>query len=308
LQQPVAKLLVTSEAQTSKQSYVKPPPGLILHQPGAKLARGNDVAAIPQIALQLPWKHNVLLFEKLADLGARLWYMRQTILNGWSRDVLSMMIGSQAHRRQGKAITNFPEHFPPAQSDLAVQTLKDPYIFDFLVLEEPFREQELETELLRHFQKFLLALGQGFAFVGRQYPIDIGGETYYIDLLFYHLHLRCFVLIDLKKGAFKAEFAGKMNLYLNVIDDALRHPADSPSIGLILCQDHNRVVAEYALRGMKSPIGISEYKLTRALPKEFRSSLPTIEEIEAELTEPARKVKRTKPLKNRLLSKNRGKR
>ncbi|HEX7375963.1 MAG TPA: PDDEXK nuclease domain-containing protein [Pirellulales bacterium] len=235
----------------------------------------------------IPWGHHAVLLEKVKDLAHRVWYMEQTLANGWSRNVLTMMIKSGAHSRQGKAITNFDRLLPGPQSDLAQQTLKDPYIFDFLTLSEPFRERELELSLLLHVERFLLELGQGFAFVGRQYRITIGDEEFSIDLLFYHLKLRSFVVIDLKTGAFKAEYAGKMNLYLGAIDDQLRHATDSPTVGLILCQDRNRVVAEYALRGMTQPIGVSEYELTRVLPREFESSLPSIDEIEAELAGPA---------------------
>lgn len=235
----------------------------------------------------VPWAHHVILLEKVKDLPTRLWYMQQTIANGWSRSVLLAMIQSQAHRRQGKAITNFDRLLPPSQSDLARQTLKDPYIFDFLTLEEPFHERELETNLLRQLERFLLELGQGFAFVGRQLHVDVGESDFYIDLLFYHLRLRCFVVIELKKGEFKPEYAVKMNFYLNVVDDKLRHDADEPSIGLILCQNRNHIVAEYALRGMNKPISVSEYELTRALPPSLRSVLPTVEAIEAELSESA---------------------
>ncbi len=246
----------------------------------------QPVAQIPaadSMLWSVPWGHHALLLEKVKDLDHRLWYMGQTLQHGWSRNILTIMIQSAAHARQGKAISNFADLLPPAQSDLIVQALKDPYVFDFLTLEEPFHERELETGLLQHIQRFLLELGQGFAFVGRQYPITVGDEDFYIDLLFYHLRLRCFVVIDLKKGAFKAEHAGKMNFYLNVVDDKLRHETDAPTIGLILCQDRNRVIAEYALRGMNKPIGISEYELTRTLPRELQSNLPTIEAIEAEL-------------------------
>jgi predicted nuclease of restriction endonuclease-like (RecB) superfamily len=222
--------------------------------------------------------------EKIKDLPTRLWYMQQTVAHGWSRSILTIMIDSRAHERHGRAVTNFDQQLPPPQSDLARQVLKDPYIFDFLTLEEPFHERELETGLLAHVQKFLLELGQGFAFVGRQYHLDVGQDDFYIDLLFYHLRLRCFIVIDLKKGPFKAEYAGKMNFYCNVVDDRLRHPTDQPTIGLILCQNKNRLVAEYALAGVKKVIGVSEYRLTRALPAQLKSSLPSIEEIEAELS------------------------
>jgi predicted nuclease of restriction endonuclease-like (RecB) superfamily len=194
------------------------------------------------------------------------------------------MIDNHAHERQGKAVSNFGERLPPAHSNMVRQALKDPYIFDFLTLEEPFHERELETGLIRHLEKFLLELGQGFAFVGRQYPLGIGEEEFYIDLLFYHLRLRCFVVIELKKGSFKPEYAGKMNFYCNVVDDRLRHAGDNPTIGLILCQNRKTVLAEYTLRGVAKPIGISEYELTRALPDSLKSALPSIEEIERELS------------------------
>ena len=183
------------------------------------------------------------------------------------------------------AITNFAQTLPAPHAALAQQLLKDPYIFDFLTLEEPFHERELETGLLIHLQKFLLELGRGFAFVGRQHRIEVAGREYFLDLLFYHLHLRCFIVIDLKKGDFEPEHAGKMNCYCSAVDDQLRHPQDQPTIGLILCQTRDRIIAEYALRDMQKPIGVAEYELTRALPKELASSLPSIEDIEAELSE-----------------------
>jgi len=182
------------------------------------------------------------------------------------------------------------------QSELAAQVLKDPYIFDFLTLAEPFRERELELALLDQVQKFLIALGQRFAFVGRQFHLEVGADDYYLDLLFYHLRLHCFVIVDLKRGPFKAEYAGKMNFYCNVVDDRLCHPEDQPTIGLILCQDKNRIVAEYALKGVKKAIGVSDCQLTRALPKKFKSSLPTVEQMETEL---ARLTARKPPAKRR---------
>ncbi len=237
-----------------------------------------------QFVAQLPWTHNVILMQKIKDITIRMWYAHAVIEHGWSRDVLSIMIKGRVHDRQGLAVSIFGERLPPLQSVLVQQTLKDPYIFDFLTLEEPFHERELETELIRHLERFLLELGQGFAFVGRQYRVEVGEEDYYIDLLFYHLKLRCFVVIELKKGSFKAEYAGKMNFYCNVVDDSLRHPDDNPTIGLILCQDRKTILVEYALRGIDKPIGISEYELTRALPESLKSALPSIEEIERELS------------------------
>ncbi len=233
--------------------------------------------------LGLPWTHHVVLMEKVKDATTRRWYVETAVAEGWSRDVLATMIKSEAHQRQGAAITNFSTSLPLPQSDLARGALKDPYVFDFLTLEAPFRERELEAHLLTHLERFLLELGVGFAFVGRQYHLALDGDDFYLDLLFYHLKLRCYVVVELKVGAFEAEYAGKMNLYLNLADDQLRHPDDQPSIGLILCQDKKRLLAEYALRGLDKPIGVSEYELTRALPAELESSLPSIEAIEAEL-------------------------
>jgi len=237
----------------------------------------------------VPWAHHVVIVQKVKDLATRLWYMEQTLANGWSRNVLALQIDARAHDRLGKAVSNFATLLPAPQSDLAQQTLKDPYIFDFLTLAEPFHERELETQLVRHLEKFLLELGQGFAFVGRQYRLDVGDEDFYIDLLFYHLRLRAFVVIDLKKGKFKPEYAGKLNFYCNVVNDRLKHATDAPTIGLILCQKRDQLLAEYSFAGIDKPIGILTYELTRALPARLKSALPTVEEIEAELMPKRRK-------------------
>jgi predicted nuclease of restriction endonuclease-like (RecB) superfamily len=236
-----------------------------------------------QLLQAIPWGHHAELMAKVKDLPTRHWYMQATVQYGWSRNILVMQIESAAHHRQGRTVSNFASRLPAPDSDLVQQTLKDPYLFDFLTLEPGFHERELETGLVAHLEKFLLELGQGFAFVGRQYHLDIGDQDFYIDLLFYHLKLRCFVVIDLKRGDFKPEYAGKINFYCNVVDDKLRHETDQPTIGLILCQQPNRVLAEYALRGVDKPIGVSGYELTRALPRNFESSLPSIEQIEREL-------------------------
>jgi predicted nuclease of restriction endonuclease-like (RecB) superfamily len=280
----------TNPSDFLPQPAAKLPSPKELPHPAAKIEASGIVpqntASLPDSLLwSIPWYHQVVLMEKVKDRAARLWYMQQTVVGGWSRTVLLTMIRSEAHRRQGKAVTNFQKQLPVPQSDLARQTLKDPYIFDFLTLEEPFRERELETNLLHELERFLLELGQGFAFVGRQFPLEVGDSDFQIDLLFYHLKLRCFFVIDLKRGEFKPEYAGKMNFYLSVVDDQIRHESDAPSIGLILCQDRNHIVAEYALRGVSKPIGVSEYELTRALPPSMQSTLPSVEEIEAELTE-----------------------
>ena len=275
---PVAKL---ARPQKVPQAVAKSPPPIVqdaLVQLPAPLLWG------------VPWAHHVVLMEKVKDLSTRRWYMEQALANGWSRNVLALQIDAQAHARHGKAVSNFSAALPAPQSDLVQHTLKDPYIFDFLTLAEPFQERELETELVRHLEKFLLELGQGFAFVGRQYRLDVGDEDFYIDLLFYHLRLRAFVVIDLKKGKFKPEYAGKLNFYCSVVNDRLKHANDAPTIGLILCQSRDQLLAEYSFAGIDKPIGISTYELTRALPARLRSALPTVEEIEAELAGETRKT------------------
>lgn len=249
---------------------------------GAKVPQ--PAALFPADLIQsVPWGHHAELIAKVKDLVTRRWYMQASLANGWSRNILVMQIESAAHNRQGMAATNFARRLPPPDSDLAQQALKDPYIFDFLTLESDFHERELETGLIAHLEKFLLELGRGFAFVGRQFHFDIGEKDFYIDLLFYHLKLRRYVVIDLKRGDFKPEYAGKMNFYCSVVDDKLRHETDNPTIGLILCQKPNSIIAEYTLRGVDKPIGVSGYELTRALPDSLQSSLPTIEQIEQEL-------------------------
>lgn len=238
---------------------------------------------VQQLVAQLPWGHNVLLLDKIKDIETRLFYIENTVENGWSRAVLSHQIETELHRRQNKAVTNFKEKLPKFQSDLAQNKLKDPYIFDFLSIGDHAHEREVEKALVRHMEKFLIELGSGFSFVGRQFHLEVGNQDFYIDLLFYHLELRCFVVIELKDKEFKPEYAGKMSFYLSAVDDLLRHENDQPSIGLILCKTKNNVLAEYTLRDMKRPIGLSEYRLTKALPKTLKTALPTIEELEAEL-------------------------
>ena len=235
------------------------------------------------LLLAMPWGHHAVLMEKVKDAATRQWYLQAAIDNGWSRYLLVEHIESASHERMGQSASNFALRLLAPDSALVQQTLKDPYLFDFLTLAEPFKERELETGLIAHLEKFLLELGQGFAFVGRQYHVDLGEQDFYIDLLFYHLKLRCYVVIELKRGAFKPEYAGKMSFYCSVVNDRLRHIDDKPTIGLILCQQHNRVLAEYTLRDMDNPIGVSSYELTRALPTELQTSLPSIEQIEREL-------------------------
>jgi len=240
--------------------------------------------SILQAALaKLTWYHNLTLLEKLKSPEERLWYAQQTLANGWSRNILVLQIESKLFQRQGKSITNFETALPAPQSDLAQQILKDPYNFDFLTLTSQAQERDLERGLLAHLRQFLIELGVGFAFVGSQFLLEVGGQDFKLDLLFYHLKLRSFVVIDLKMRDFIPEYAGKMNFYLSAVDDLLRHPGDNPSIGLILCKSKNGIVAEYALRGFAKPMGISEFKHLETLPDQFKGTLPTIEEIEAEL-------------------------
>lgn len=245
-----------------------------------------DAEFVQQLAAQIPWFHNCLLLDKLKAAVEREWYVRQTIANGWSRNVLAAQVESGLYQRQGRAVTNFGHTLPAPQSELAQQILKDPYTFDFLSLGTDAQERDLERGLLNHVRAFLLELGKGFALVGTQYHLVVGGQDYYLDLVFYHLQLRCFVIIDLKMGEFRPEDSGKMNFYLAAVDDLLRHPTDQPSIGLILCKTQNRLVSEYALRNLRQPIGVAEWQLTRALPAELRRSLPTTEELDAAFGNP----------------------
>lgn len=245
-----------------------------------------DEPIVQQAVAQIPWGHNVRLLDLLKSPQERLWYAQQTILNGWSRNVLVLQIESGLYRRQGKAITNFQATLPKPQSDLAQQLIKDPYSFDFLTLATQAQERDLERGLLEHLRQFLIELGVGFALVGSQVPLEVGGEDFKLDLLFYHLKLRCYVVIDLKMTPFKPEYTGKMNFYLAAVDDMLRHPDDKPSIGLILCKAKNRIIVEYALRNTMTPMGISEFRHLEKLPEQLKGTLPTIEEIEAELGKP----------------------
>lgn len=272
----------------------------IVQQPGAQLTEAS--AAIVQAPpaqfrsasspivqgplAQIPWYHHLALLDKLDSADKRLWYAAQAVEHGWSRNILAMQIDSGLHQRQGKAVTNFAATLPPAQSDLAQQLTKDPYLFDFLTLTDDANERSVELGLINHVEKFLLELGAGFALVGRQVHLEVGDQDFSLDLLFYHLKLRCFIVIDLKARDFTPEAAGKMNFYLSAVDDTYRQSGDQPSIGLILCRSKNRVIAEYALRDMSKPIGVSGYvtQLVDSLPQSLKGSIPSIEELENALT------------------------
>ncbi len=230
----------------------------------------------------IPWGHHVVIIKKIKNTPEAIFYIQKTIENNWSRSVLVHQIESNLYERQGKAVNNFTATLPKPQSDLANQPLKDPYQFDFLQLTEKYNERDLEKALTHQITEFLLELGAGFSFVGRQYSVYLGEKEYLIDLLFYHLKLRCFIVIELKVVEFEPEFAGKLNFYLNIIDE-LKHETDQPTIGIIICKTKDNLEAEYALRGIEKPIGISEYELRKILPDKLKGSLPTIEEIELEL-------------------------
>ncbi|GHB68905.1 PDDEXK nuclease domain-containing protein [Persicitalea jodogahamensis] len=247
----------------------------ILQQPVAEFSQ--------QPVAQIPWGHNVLIFSKSIDIKEANFYLQQTLENNWSRDVLALQIKSRLYERQGKAITNFKHTLPSPQSELAEQTLKDPYIFDFMTMTAPYKERDIENQLVSHVMKFLLELGKGFAFLGQQYHLEVAGNDYYLDLLFYHTKLKCHVVIELENTRFIPEYAGKLNFYLSAVDTLVKEPDDKPTIGILLCRDKNNVEAEFALRDLNKPMGVSEFQFTEVLPDELKSSLPTVEEIEEEL-------------------------
>jgi len=244
---------------------------------------GEDQKSLFNTLLKVPWGHHVVILDKIKEQWQAIFYLQQTVEYNWSRAVLTLQIEQDLFSRQGRSITNFKTTLPEQQALLAGQILKDPYNFGFLTLEPEVQELEIEKRLTEQITKFLLELGKGFAFIGRQYQLEVGEKEYRLDLLFYHIRLRCFVVIDLKTGDFEPEFAGKMNFYLSIVDDQLRTTDDQPSIGIILCKGKSKLVVEYALRGMNKPIGVSEFTMTRALPKKLKGNMPTVEEFENEL-------------------------
>lgn len=241
-----------------------------------------DSEFVQQVVAQIPWGHNVVLLDKVSDAGERNWYIEACRKNGWSRNVLVHQIESGLYQRQvlAEKISNFENRLPSPQSELAVQTMKDPYIFDFIPFKEDMVERDIERALVQDVTRLLLELGTGFAFLGNQYHLNMGGDDFYIDLLFYNLNLRCYVVIELKTGEFKPEYAGQLNFYLSAVDGILKKEADNPSIGLLLCKSKNDLVAEYSLKDMSKPIGVSEYKITSTLPKELERQLPSVEDLQ----------------------------
>jgi predicted nuclease of restriction endonuclease-like (RecB) superfamily len=265
------------------KSIVQQSVGQIAKQPVSQLQKQPlGQQAVAQIT-RIPWGHNIAIISKCKTMDEALYYAQGTITYNWSRSVLVHQIESGLYNREGRALNNFTAALPKPQSDLAKQTLKDPYIFDFLNLTQEHDERELENALVEHITKFLLELGAGFAYVGRQVPLRVGESDFYIDLLFYHLKLRSYVVIELKTTAFEPEFAGKLNFYLTAVDRQVRSEQDNPTIGILICKKKDGIVAEYALSDIRKPIGVSEYKLTQSLPKSIKSSLPSIKEIEREL-------------------------
>jgi predicted nuclease of restriction endonuclease-like (RecB) superfamily len=242
-----------------------------------------DESIVQQLAAQIPWFHNCILLDKVKDPQQRRWYIEKTIQNNWSRAVLEHQIESRLCERTGTAVTNFARALPQPQSDLARELIKDPYNFEFLGIGEEAKERDLESALVRHMRDFLLELGVGFSFMGNQYHLEVGGEDFYIDLLFYHVRLRCYVVIELKMTEFKPEYSGKMNFYVAAVDDLLRHPDDQPTIGIILCKSRNQTVIEYALRDMNKAIGVSTYHLGDSLPERLQANLPSVEQLQQEL-------------------------
>lgn len=242
-----------------------------------------DEAIVQEALAQLPWYHHLALLDKLPDPETRRWYAAKAIEHNWSRNILVMQIETRLLERSGQAVSNFPMTLPKPQSDLARESLKDPYRFDFLGLTDEAQEREIEAALVKHVTEFLLELGAGFAFVGRQVLLDVGGDEFFIDLLFYHLKLRCYVVIELKGGKFKPEHLGQLGFYMTAVDRQIKHEQDNPTIGLLLCKSKNKVVAEYALGDKNQPMGIAEYKMLESLPAELQTSLPSIEQIEREL-------------------------
>ena len=241
-----------------------------------------DEAFVQTVSAQIPWSHNTVILDKVKDADQRVWYIQKTTENGWSHNVLIHQIESGLYESQVLAgrIANFENRLASPQSELALQTMKDPYIFDFIPFSEDMVERDIENALVKDITKLLLELGTGFAFLGNQYHINVGGDDFYIDLLFYNLNLRCYVVIELKTGEFKPEYAGQLNFYLSAVDSILKRPEDNPSIGLLLCKSKNDLVAEYALKDMSKPIGISEYKITSCLPEDLSKQLPSVEDIQ----------------------------
>jgi predicted nuclease of restriction endonuclease-like (RecB) superfamily len=275
VQQPVEQIHISDDESS-----------MISQQPVDQLGNPEETRhdrVFKQLIVKIPWGHNIQIFTKSKNISEALFYIQKTLVNNWSRDVLALQIKSELYLRQGKAITNFKSTLPSPDSDLAQQTLKDPYIFDFFQLSDDYKERDLENQLTEHVTRFLLELGRGFAFVGKQYRVELGEKEYFIDLLFYHILMKCYVVVELKNRDFEPEYAGKLNFYLTLIDKTLKRHSENPTIGILLCRGKDNLEVEYALQDIHKPMGVSEFKLGEVLPENLKSSLPSIEELEEEL-------------------------
>lgn len=287
LQQPVAKF-ATGKLH---QPVAELGEGENRHQVGDELAVANRQQVVDEFGerfFAIPWGQHIEIFTHAETVDEALFYVGKTAENGWSRNVLMNMMDAGLYRAKGRAVTNFAAKLPAPESDLAQETIKDPYCFDFLALRERHTERELEDALVGNVARFLMELGNGFSFVGRQYRLEVGGEEFFADLLFYHLKLRRYVVVELKTGAFKPEFVGQLGFYVQAVNEQLKHPSDNDAIGLLICKRRNRLVAEYSLKSSAQLLGVSEYRLTKSLPDDFKSSLPSVRDIEAELAARAR--------------------
>jgi len=249
----------------------------------SKESENQSIIFLQPLVAKIPWTHHTIILDKLKKEDERLFYIQKTLDNGWSKSVLNLQIEGQLHLKQGKALTNFKNTLPDFQSDLAQEMFKNEYSFDFLTLTEDAKERELENALIQNLKKFMLSLGRGFAYVGNQYNIEVGGDDFFLDLLFYNTRLHCYVVFELKVGEFKPEYAGKLNFYLNAVDGQVKMPEDNPTIGILLCKTNNKMVIEYALRGIEKPLGVADYKLKKTLPAKFKDELPSVQELEQEL-------------------------
>ena len=286
-QEPLPKLGDDAILQptAAKLSKTKSPKikNKILQPSAAKLNSTADDQFEQPLLAQIPWTHHTIILDKVKPIDERIFYIQKTVENGWSKNVLGLQIESGLYKRQGKAINNFTQTLPAADSDLAIQTFKSPYVLEFLTLSEAAKEKDVEKGLIEHLKKFMLELGRGFAYVGNQYNLDVEGDDYFLDLLFYNYHLHCFVVFELKIGEFKPEFAGKLNFYINTINGKIKGEGDKPTIGILLCKTPNETVVKYSLQGVDTPIGVADYKIAKALPKELKGEMPSIKELEKAL-------------------------
>lgn len=272
-------------SQLSTEQKVQQPVGQIQEAEKVQRVVGQTGRQAIDLITEIPWGHNIAIITKCKNIDEALFYVQSTQAHNWSRSVLVHQIESGLYRREGRSVNNFAATLPKPQSDLALQTLKDPYIFDFLSMTKEYNERDLEKGLINHITHFLLELGAGFAFVGKQVQVQVGERDFFIDLLFYHVRLHCYVVVELKTVDFEPEHAGKLNFYIKAVDSKFRQEGDHPTIGILLCKNKDKLVAEYALSDIHKPIGVSEYQLTQSLPDNLKSSLPTVEEIEAELAQ-----------------------